>query len=110
VGAAKPHPDAGLQPERTSLAWGRTMMTMVVTSLLFLRWMPRYGWFVGTVMGLALLAAFGIYLSQRLRYRRMVRGILDERIHADVVAVFATGTAVAALGLLGVYIVLFLPA
>ena len=101
--------DSGLQPERTSLAWGRTMTALVGSSLLFLRWVPTYGWFAGTLVAAALAAALGIYVSQRRRYARSVAGISRGRVDADVVAVMSTSLAVFAMGALGIYTVLFLP-
>ena len=101
--------DPGLQPERTSLAWGRTMTALVGASLLFLRWVPDHGWYAGTLVLAALAAALGIYLSQRHRYDRSVAGVSRGRVHADVVAVLCTSSAVFALGGLGIYTVLFIP-
>lgn len=101
--------DPGLQPERTSLAWGRTMTALVGSSLLFLRWVPAHGWFAGTLVIAALAAALGIYLSQRRRYARSVAGVSLGRVDADVVAVMCTSSAVLAMGGLGIYTVLFLP-
>lgn len=39
----RPHGDPGLQPERTVLAWGRTTLTLVTASAIFLRWIPEHG-------------------------------------------------------------------
>lgn len=79
------------------------------TSLLFLRWVPAYGWFAGTLVIAALATALGIYLSQRRRYARSVAGISRGRVDADVVAVLCAASAVLAMGALGIYTVLFLP-
>ena len=101
--------DPGLQPERTSLAWGRTLTALVGSSLLFLRWVPDHGWFAVALVAAALAAAMGIYGSQRRRYARSVAGVSRGQLDADVVAVLCTSLAVAAMGALGIYTVLFLP-
>ncbi|NKX52859.1 DUF202 domain-containing protein, partial [Arthrobacter deserti] len=49
-GGAPRHTDAGLQPERTALAWTRTTLALVVASVFFLRWMPSHGWFTATLI------------------------------------------------------------
>lgn len=105
----KPHADAGLQPERTALAWGRTTLAMVAASALFLRWTPQYGWFAGVLTLGALLTAAFIYAGQRMRYERRVRGIRSGALQADAGAVLGISAAVLALGGLAVYCVLFLP-
>lgn len=101
--------DPGLQPERTSLAWGRTMTALVGASLLFLRWVPAHGWYAGTLVLAALTAAMGIYVSQRHRYARSVAGVARGRVHADVMAVLCTSTVVLVMAGLGIYTVLFIP-
>lgn len=103
------HTDPGLQPERTTLAWGRTMMALVAASLLFLRWLPEHGAFVGVPVGVALAAALAINASQRARYRHSSTGIHREQARADVVAVFVTAGVVSLLAGLGIYTVAFLP-
>lgn len=87
-----PHDDAGLQPERTSLAWGRTLLVLLVVACIFLRWMHTQGW-VGAVLALlSLLAALCIWLTQRRRYRRSARAIhTGGRLRADVASVLLTG-------------------
>lgn len=55
--------DPGLQPERTSLSWVRTSMSVVVVALLFLRWYPYYG----SVVFLPAAVAFCFSLFVRLR-------------------------------------------
>jgi uncharacterized membrane protein YidH (DUF202 family) len=103
------HTDAGLQPERTALAWGRTALAMVAASVLFLRWVPQYGWFAGALTSVALLTAVAIYAGQRVRYQRRVHGISSGAVQADAAAVLWISGSVLALGGLAVYCVLFLP-
>lgn len=103
------HEDPGLQPERTSLAWGRTLLTMITVSALFLRWMPFHGAFVATLVALSLITALGIWTSQRRRYIRSASGLKSGQIRADAVSVLLLGASVSILSALGLYIVIFLP-
>lgn len=103
------HRDAGLQPERTALAWGRTALAMVVASATFLRWMPTHGWFAGTLVVLTLITATAIHLTQKSRYRRAAAGISGEAVRANTGTVLAMTLAVLVLGALGTFTVLWLP-
>ena len=103
------HEDPGLQPERTSLAWGRTLLTMLTVSALFLRWMPYHGIFVGAPVALSLVTALGIWITQERRYSRSASGLKSGRIQADAFSIFWLGAAVFLLGALGLYTVIFLP-
>lgn len=103
-----PHRDPGLQSERTTMAWARTLLTFVVVAAVFLRWAPRHGSFVLVLFGLAVVTAGAIYLTQRSRYTRSVRDVAQERSTPEVGAVLATSAAVLGLGALGLYVVLVL--
>lgn len=95
------HEDPGLQPERTVLSWGRTMLALCTVAAVFLRWVPTHGTFVLTLFAVAVCTALGIYATQRARYHRESVGIADERVSPDAVAVMVTSAAVIALGVLG---------
>ncbi|WP_425387266.1 DUF202 domain-containing protein [Arthrobacter castelli] len=103
------HADPGLQPERTSLAWGRTMFALVTVSLLFLRWLPVYGWLPAVLIVLTLLTAGGVYFSQRSRYVHGGRGIAEGRVRPDIGAVMVTGGAIGVLALLGMVVIIASP-
>jgi uncharacterized membrane protein YidH (DUF202 family) len=103
------HSDAGLQPERTDLAWGRTTMSMVVAAAIFLRWMPHHGWFAGTLVAAAVLTALAINLTRRRRLRRAIRGIQQDVMAPDIASTAAVAASVVLLAVLGIYTVLFLP-
>ncbi|WP_308221440.1 DUF202 domain-containing protein [Kocuria flava] len=105
---ARPHRDPGLQPERTTMAWGRTLMAFVVVAAVFLRWISHHGPFVLVLFALACLSAGAIYLTQRPRYARGARGIARERAEPEVAAVLATSVAMLALASLGIWVVLVL--
>ena len=105
-GEAALHGDPGLQPERTALAWGRTVLTLIAASAICLRWLPEQGLFVLTLFGLTVATGSAIYLTQRRRYRRSAAGIKAEQLAPDIAAVFWTAGACVALGALGVWLVL----
>ncbi|MCV9994925.1 DUF202 domain-containing protein [Paeniglutamicibacter sp. ZC-3] len=99
------HLDPGLQPERTVMSWGRTTLSLCVAALVFLRWLPHYGVGILAMIVLALLAAGGIYATQRHRYTVASHGIKSERLRADVVAILAMSIAVLSLGVVGILVV-----
>ena len=101
-----PHGDPGLQPERTALAWGRTMLALVTASAFFLRWLPTYGAPILVLPVVSAGAALAIYLTQRRRYQARSRGLAGESIEADLPAVLWTAFAGVALGCLGIAVVL----
>ncbi|VVO13963.1 DUF202 domain-containing protein [Pseudomonas fluorescens] len=92
-----PHDDAGLQPERTSLAWGRTLLVLWVVACIFLRWMQTLGWLGALLAVLSVFAALYIWMTQRRRYRRSAHAIHTGRLRADVASVVFTGVMVACL-------------
>ncbi|MEV7573414.1 DUF202 domain-containing protein [Arthrobacter nitrophenolicus] len=101
-----PHGDPGLQPERTSLAWGRTMMALVTVSAIFLRWLPAHGFPILLLFAVSSAAALAIYLTQRRRYSTSSHGIARENVDADITAVLWTAFAGVVLGGLGIGVVL----
>ncbi|MFP3460111.1 DUF202 domain-containing protein [Arthrobacter globiformis] len=100
------HRDAGLQPERTTLAWGRTMMALVTVSAIFLRWLPHHGFPILALFAVAVAAAAAIYFTQRRRYSTSSQGIAQEKVNADISSVLWTAFAAAAMGAIGIAIVL----
>lgn len=99
------HSDPGLQPERTSLAWGRTMLALATVSTIFLRWIEQHGLFVLTLWGLSCLTAAAIFVTQRTRYTLHGEGISRGLMGPNIRSVLWTGSAVMALGVLGIYVV-----
>ncbi|MFF1253258.1 DUF202 domain-containing protein [Pseudarthrobacter sp. NPDC058329] len=100
------HGDPGLQPERTALAWGRTMMALLTVSAIFLRWLPVHGLPILLLFAVSAAAAAAIYFTQRRRYSASSRGIARENVDADITAVLWTACAGVALGGLGIGVVL----
>lgn len=96
------HSDSGLQPERTLLAWHRTLLAMLVCSGLFLRWAPAHGWLAALPVVLALATLGCIRLTLQRRYQASVRGLRDERLQAGVGAALLLGACVSLMSLLGI--------
>lgn len=110
VGERKPplrHDDPGLQPERTLLAWRRTLMTLIVCCTLFLRWIPHFGVWALMPIIVALVTSILIQIGLNARYRKSARGMRQERIPAPLREVIVMGFAVILLSLIGVYAVVF---
>lgn len=100
------HEDPGLQPERTVLSWGRTVLALFTAALVFLRWLPHYGPWILVLVAAAGVVALAIYFTQRRRYSVRVRGIAGERFHADVGSVCWLSGSVLLIGLLGLGVLL----
>jgi hypothetical protein len=82
---------------------------MVVAAAVFLRWLPHHGWFVGTLVGTAILTATAINFTRKIRFHRAVHGINQEHMPPDVASTAAVAASVVILSLLGIHTVLFLP-
>ena len=100
------HGDTGLQPERTTLAWARTMMALATAGAIFLRWVPHHGLPVLALVTITLATAVFIFASQRQRYTNSAKGIAKEVIPAGINAVLWTTLSAVLLGAFGVAIVL----
>lgn len=100
------HRDPGLQPERTVLSWGRTLVVFTMVSAVFLRWLPHYGAWMLVLVAAAGLVAAAIYGSQHRRYRRQVEGVDAEGVRPDVTGVLALTMATLGLGAASVFAVL----
>ncbi|MBN9224369.1 MULTISPECIES: DUF202 domain-containing protein [unclassified Microbacterium] len=73
--------DPGAQPERTELAWRRTVLSLAVGSLVSMRFFPElFGDVRWAVPGIAGLVAAGIIaLAARRRYRLAASRCTPER-------------------------------
>lgn len=98
------HDDPGLQPERTTLAWGRTVLALIAAAAICLRWISHHGLFVLALFAVAVISGTAIYLTQRPRYNRASSGITAERVAADVPGVLGLSAATVILGFLGIYV------
>lgn len=86
--------DPGLQPERTTLSWGRTMLTLLVVSSLALRWVGVDGVPALIPAALSLVAVTAISLTQRRRYAQQSRGMTAADGEAHLLDVLLLGGAV----------------
>ncbi|KAA9394307.1 DUF202 domain-containing protein [Kocuria coralli] len=100
--------DPGLQPERTTLAWNRTLVSFVVVAAFFLRWGPEHGAVVVVLFGAALAVALGIWLTQRPRYAQRTETIARNLHRASVGAPLLLGAAVVLLGTAALVVVIAL--
>ena len=101
------HDDPGLQPERTSLAWGRTLLALVVAAALLLRWLPHHGLAAVLPLAAAAVLALGLWLRQGLRYRRGARSVALESSAPDPLEIMAISAAVVVLGALSLLTILW---
>ena len=99
------HDDPGLQPERTLLAWRRTLLTLIVVCTIFLRWIPHFGLIALLPIMVSLAASLLIQLALNSRYRKSARGLKSERIPAPLREVVVMGATVMVLSVVGIYAV-----
>lgn len=93
----EPLRDSGLQPERTSLAWSRTVLGYLVVATICLKAASHIGP-VGIVSAVSYISvAVAIACSTATRYDRHVRGMHFERSQPPLCEVIALSTATTAL-------------
>ncbi|MDO5618196.1 DUF202 domain-containing protein [Kocuria sp.] len=100
------HPvDPGLQPERTTLAWNRTLMAFVVVAAFFLRWSGEQGGVVIVLFAGALAVALSIWATQRRRYSHRTHVMRATTGQPTVGPTLALGAAVVLLGAAGLAVI-----
>lgn len=101
------HDDPGLQPERTLLAWRRTLMTLLMVCTIFLRWIPHFGMTALLPIMISLVAGILIQIALNARYRKSSKGLMQERIPAPFREVVVLAGTVIVLSGVGIYAVGF---
>lgn len=94
----EPHGDPGLQPERTTMSWTRTTVSMLVASSILVRWSSVYGRGVFALMAVLLGCAVFVLASSRSDYTRGVEGIRDEAVEPNSARVLVLTAAVVTMG------------
>jgi len=86
--------DAGLQPERTALAWRRTGLALTVGSLIGLRVLPTLlGPSALVLAGVGVVASLAVLAAAHRRYRRVHRLLVSAREAATDDAGGASGSS-----------------
>lgn len=87
------HHDPGLQPERTSLSWTRTIGSLLICSLTMLRWAFAYPEAIAVQIFVMVLLATALMTTQYRRYRRYDIGLARESLPPNVGPVLLVAAA-----------------
>ena len=101
--------DRGLQPERTTLSWGRTSLAMVTVSAIFLRWAPHYGLTILALPMLTLICALAITATHNHRTNENVAGIRANALEVRPGELLALVALLIGVGAAGLVLVLLAP-
>lgn len=81
------HDDPGLQPERTSLSWTRTILSLMICSLTMLRWAYAYPAAIYVLVVVVGLLGGVLLLTQGRRYAEQALGLAQDRVRPNSGAV-----------------------
>ncbi|WP_161631736.1 DUF202 domain-containing protein [Pseudonocardia asaccharolytica] len=99
--------DAGLQPERTALAWQRTALASIVTALGTIRLALHHSSIAAVVIAsLALALGAATIIGLRVRYRRSIRRLASGRPIGLLGPALLTSASIAALGCAAIVLLL----
>lgn len=99
------HSDPGLQPERTTLSWTRTTISLAVCTAVLLRWTNFYGAAILIPVMILVGLAMVILITQRIRYARQSLGISREQMPPNLLGVGALTLTMLAFGAAGIFFV-----
>lgn len=101
--------DAGLQPERTALAWRRTALALTAAALVAVRILPEvFGIWAVVPAGLGLAAAVGVLVAAHHRHvvvHRTLVGSDSDRVPLPAGALLAVVTGLVVAGGLAALVV-----
>lgn len=87
------HDDPGLQPERTSLSWTRTILSLTICSLTMLRWAHAYPAAIYLLIVVIALLGAALLLTQGRRYAEQNLGLARERVQPNAGAILLLGAS-----------------
>ncbi|MCI6205812.1 MAG: DUF202 domain-containing protein [Corynebacterium glucuronolyticum] len=100
------HDDPGLQPERTTLSWSRTVLATCVCSATLVKFVETFGPAVFIAVGILLLGAVAILVTQRHRYAVKVEGINDDAVEPNAIGVLTLTSLVLCFGAITIMLML----
>ncbi|EPD69342.1 hypothetical protein HMPREF1219_01210 [Corynebacterium pyruviciproducens ATCC BAA-1742] len=101
------HDDPGLQPERTTLSWSRTVLATCVCSATQIKFVDAYGPVVFIAVALLLTAAATILITHRSRYAHGVEAIREEEAGPNVWGVFGLAGLLVCFGAVTIAMIFF---
>lgn len=101
--------DPGLQPERTELAWQRTMLSFLAAALLLMRWVDHLGALVLTMVSLTWVVSAYLLIRTRRRTQHVAPTFPEAPVPVAVHEVMVLTGATFVLGALGLAVVLSVP-
>ena len=100
------HDGPGLQPERTTLSWSRTVLASCVCCLTLVKFVSTLGPWVALPVGLLLAGAIIILLTQRHRHHAGVLGICEERTSPSTSGILSLSCLVVIFGAITITLML----